>query len=47
MLVDEQGDLVWLYRDEQVVVWFSLKKKGITSLEFTRVSFKNKLEDYT
>jgi len=25
MLVDEQGDLVWLHRDEQVVVWLSLE----------------------
>ena len=46
MLVDEQGDLVWLYRDGQVVVWLSLKK-GSTSLEFTRVSFNNELENYT
>lgn len=32
MLVDEQGDLVWLYRDELVVVWFSLKKRAVHHL---------------
>lgn len=42
MLVGEQGGLVWLRQDEQVVVWLSLKKGQYITL-ISRGAFTYKL----